>query len=475
MTQAPPTDVSIFLAAGKPFETALIALSAAESLTDDVAVDLLGAADVERADVLVRALHVCDFVVERNSEWNLAPRARAYLQEQLALRPPLFRAAHTRLLDVARGGAARDGLNEVPRYLLEGPGEAYHLAALRPEAGLPKYAELAITAAPGQQWLAIQLAGEQQAAGVLPTKSLEIDFLTGMVRYRERRIAEAERLLRSVAATAEDRIEVAIALHILGHLDGRGRPAQAEKELRQSLAIARRLPNARHEGQVLHTLGRLLGRSKRRKREAETLLRRSLRTRRDQNDGFGEMQVLHTLGHLLGRTRGREVEAEGLLRDSLRIGEALGDGFAQAQVLHTLGQLVGRTRGREVEAEGLLRDSLRTREELGDGFAQAQVLHTLGELVGRDAGRTAEAEQLLDRSLKLGEQLGNWRHQAQVLYTWGKLRARTDHDAGVSLLRRSLAIDQDHDDREGVRVVRAALQRLGADPEEDGGSPARRR
>jgi hypothetical protein len=136
---------------------------------------------------------------------------------------------------------------------------------------------------------------------------------------------------------------------------------------------------------------------------------------------------------------------------------------------------VGRTRGREVEAEGLLRDSLRTREELGDGFAQAQVLHTLGELVGRDAGRTAEAEQLLDRSLKLGEQLGNWRHQAQVLYTWGKLRARTDHDAGVSLLRRSLAIDQDHDDREGVRVVRAALQRLGADPEEDGGSPARRR
>jgi hypothetical protein len=73
MTQAPSTDVSIFLAAGKPFETALIALSAAESLTDDVAVDLLGVADVERADVLVRALHVCDFVVERNSEWNLAP------------------------------------------------------------------------------------------------------------------------------------------------------------------------------------------------------------------------------------------------------------------------------------------------------------------------------------------------------------------------------------------------------------------
>jgi hypothetical protein len=62
-----------------------------------------------------------------------------------------------------------------------------------------------------------------------------------------------------------------------------------------------------------------------------------------------------------------------------------------------------------------------------------------------------------------------------VLYTWGKLRARTDHDAGVSLLLRSLAIDQDHDDREGVRVVRAALQRLGADPEEDGGRPARRR
>ncbi len=66
------TDVTIFLSAGKDIERGLIALSAAESLTDDVAIDLFGRVDVQDGLTMVQALHFCDFVVERNSEWHLA-------------------------------------------------------------------------------------------------------------------------------------------------------------------------------------------------------------------------------------------------------------------------------------------------------------------------------------------------------------------------------------------------------------------
>src|SRR5262245_205358 len=119
------SDLVAFLEGSHAFESCLMILSAAESLTDELAAYLLELTDLERPWNLIDALHVCDFVVERNGEWNLASTVREYLLERLSERPELFRAAHERLLQVSRSTGLRRGLSEVPRYLVEGPGEAY--------------------------------------------------------------------------------------------------------------------------------------------------------------------------------------------------------------------------------------------------------------------------------------------------------------------------------------------------------------
>jgi len=415
-------DAAIFLDGSPASESSLIALSAAESLTDELAVHLVELTAFGQPSNLVDALHVCDFVVERNSEWNLAPEVRQYLLRQLSERPDLFRTMHERLLQLSQSPESRRAFSEVPRYLVEGPGEAYHATALDSTVGLPKYGTLALSGQRGQQWLGARLAHEQQALGILPPQSLEVDFLQGMVEYREGNIEQAEPLLRRVSEAADHRIEVAIALHIVGRLDGR------------------------------------LGRT----RPAETELKRSLALRRELRDQHGEAQVLHTLGQLIGRDRNRSGEAEELLRQSLALLRELRDKFGEAQVLHTLGQTIGRNKGRSGEAEELLRQSLTLRRELRDKHGEAQVLHTLGQLIGRDRNRSGEAEELLRQSLTLLRDLRDKDGEAQVLYTWGKTIARSNREESIRMLRQSLAINKRLRNSYGINLVERELRRMNA-------------
>jgi tetratricopeptide (TPR) repeat protein len=418
------SDVAVFLEGSRAFESGLMVLSAAESLTDELAAYLVVIADLERPSNLINALHVCDFVVERNSEWNLAPAVREYLLERLSERPELFRAAHGRLLQVSQSPGLRSEFSEVPRYLVEGPGEAYHASALDPSEGLPKYTALALSGQRGQQWLGARLAREQQAFGILPPQSLEVDFLQGMVYYREGNIREAEPVLRRVSEVVADRMEVAIALHIIGRIDGRrGRTHQAETELKRSIEIGEQ-----------------------------------------QGNQFHQAQVLHTLGQLIGRDRNRSGEAEEMLRQSLAILRTLGDAFGEAQVLHTLGQLIGRDRNRSGEAEEMLRQSLAIRPDRHDAFGEAQVLHTLGQLLGRDGNRSGEAEEMLRQSLAIGEQQRNNLHQAQVLYTLGKLLSRSNREESIRMLRRSLAINRQMHNSYGINLAQSELRHMKADP-----------
>ena len=457
------SDVAVFLEGSPAFESSLIALSAAESLTDELALYLVELTDFERPSNLINALHVCDFVVERNSEWNLAPSVRDYLLDKLSGHPELFKAVHGRLLRVSRSPEVRSAFSEVPRYLVEGPGEAYHASALDPSAGLPKYGALAVSGQRGQQWLGARLAREQQTLGILPPQSLEVDFLQGMVYYREGDIEEAEPILRSVSEVGADRIEVAIALHIVGRLDGRrGRTRLAETELKHSLEIRERLGDKYGEAQVLHTLGQLIGRNRSRTGEAEGLLRQSITLRRELRDKHGEAQVLHTLGQLIGRNRSRTGEAEGLLRQSITLHREVRDKHGEAQVLHTLGQLIGRNRSRTGEAEGLLRQSITLLGEVRDKHGEAQVLHTLGQLIGRNRSRTGEAEGLLRQSITLLGEVRDKHGEAQVLHTLGQLigrnRSRTGEAEG--LLRQSITLHREVRDKHGEAQVLHTLGQL---------------
>jgi tetratricopeptide (TPR) repeat protein len=322
---------------------------------------------------------------------------------------------------LASSSDAQALVGEIPLYLTTGPGKAYHSAFINLEAGLAEYSLIALTKLSGQQWLATKLAREQQDFDIVPRDVLELDFLQGMVYYREGKTSQSITLLRKVADTPSDRLEVAIASHLVGRFDGR------------------------HH----------------RTRRAEVLLDRSLKINEALENQFGEAQVLQTLGQLIGRDRKRAAEAEGLLRRSLAIGESLDADWHVAQVLHTLGQLIGRDRKRAAEAEGLLRRSLAIEESLGADWHVAQVLHTLGQLIGRDRERVTEADELLQRSLSTGQAHGNKLHQAQVLYTLGYLRSRSDRDEAIELLRRSLALNQELHDHRGIAIVQKELRRLG--------------
>jgi tetratricopeptide (TPR) repeat protein len=456
-------ELDAFVAADATVERALSVLSGAASLTDDLAQELLAILDTPatRATQLIEALHACDFIVERNSEWHLAPRAREPLREMLRADSARSKRVHARLFELA-GSAGDSYTGELPTYLTEGPGAAYHGAFLSHEEALSAYAAFANAPLTGQQWLASRLVSEQTELGVLPGDALEVLFLRGMVMYREGRRYEATPLLRKVATANKRTRDVAIAAHLVGRLDARRFRwrKRGERLLRRSLDLLEDLGDVAGVAQVLHTLGQAVSRDRKRSAEAEDLLRRSLELEEDLGDKAGVAQVLHTLGQTLSRDRDRSAEAEDLLRRSLELREGVGDLASVAQVLHTLGQALSRDRDRSAEAEDLLRRSLELEENLGNDAGVAQVLHTLGQAVNRDPERSEEAQRILERSLELGETLGNANHQAQVLYSMARV-AGVQPETAEELLRRSLILNRQIGNRSGERIVLAELRRRG--------------
>jgi tetratricopeptide (TPR) repeat protein len=465
-------DAQAFMGAAPDARTALLALSAAESLTDDVARLLTEATTPSLdADRFIRALHTTDFVLERNSEWQLASDVRQTLSKALASDVPRNTAAHRVLLGLA--AAREDEITgiEVPRYLRRPVGHAYHTAFFLPTAALFEYAALAREALTGETWLAAELAREQQAIGILPSDAIQVDFLVGMWLWKEGRRAEAEPVLRRVAEANLIAPEVAISAHLVGAREGlRARQRHhGERLLARSLEILIQLRDRFGEAQVLHTLGLVIGRDQERRREAEDLLQQSLAIGQELKNLSHQAMVLHTLGRLIGRDQRRRAEAEDLLRQSL---EREGDEAGRAQVLHTLGQLVGRDRRRKAEAEDLLRESL-TLERGHDVFGKAQVLHTLGQLIGRDPTRETEAEDLLRQSLALGLESRNLNHQAQVYRTLGQLIGRNPRRKAEAerALRRSLEINEARGDAHGIALVQQSLRDLNISPGSDVSEP----
>ncbi len=435
---------SFFSAAGKMFVNPLFLLGVPESLTDEVAVKLAVIAGLteKQANGFVKALHFCDFVVERNSEWHFSPKIINYLNEKIDFKNELVQKAHKLLFDISLNGDIECAGKTIPRYLLSDVGRAFHKSPMNPEEGLALYSVAANKVTSGSQWLLGRLAIAQQERGVLPFDAIEPSYIRGMTLYKEGQYKEAESFFRRVISSNEVRIEVAIACHIVGRLTAHksGGRKEAEELLRKSLKLLEQLNDRYGQAQVLHTLGQLLGKDRNRAKEAEELLRKSIKLDPTQH---GQAQALHTLGQLLGKDRNRAKEAEELLRQSLEIAEKGGSPHDIAQRLHTLGQLLGKDRNRAKEAEELLRKSIEIGEAINHHHHQAQALHTLGQLLGKDRNRAKEAEELLRKSLKLLEQLNDRYGQAQVLHTLGQLLGKDRNRAkeAEELLRKSIKLD----------------------------------
>ncbi|SDL29881.1 Tetratricopeptide repeat-containing protein, partial [Geoalkalibacter ferrihydriticus] len=301
-----PSELKSFLSgAGEAFMRPLIALGVAESLTDEVATQLavLSGLSKREANGLVKSLHFCDFVVERNSEWHFSSQVIECLNAEMACQDELVHKAHSLLLEIAMTGDIKCAGNTIPRYLLSDIGRAYHKSPLSPEEGLKIYASAADKKISGSQWLLGKLAIAQQNKGILPPEAIEPSYIRGMTYYREGQQKEAEYFLGRVVESTEIRVEVAIACHIVGRLLARkrGKRDEAEKLLRRSLLIGEDINHKHHQAQVLHTLGQLIGENRNRSDEAEKLLRRSLDLLKKLKDKHGQAQALHTLGQLIGK------------------------------------------------------------------------------------------------------------------------------------------------------------------------------
>lgn len=434
-----PVSLRAFLdSATEDVRRSLYCLSAAVSLTDEVAAGLISSCvNTERAsETIVRALRLCDFVVERNSEWHLEPAARQFLLAVVLENDELFESAHNYLLDVCEDADPGHAGDTVPAYLTWPVGVAYHTTVFDSDEGLSIYSRAYGQQRRGEQWLSGVLAEEQQRQGFIPESAWQPAFFQGMNAYWERRWNEAKRYFERVAQTREEHTDVAIALHLLAQIlirESRREPKYADAEvlLRRSLALLEKFEDAHGEAQVLHTLGNLISRNK--PTEAEEFLRRSFALLEKFKDAHGEAQVLHSLGNFLSRNKPRE--AEEFLRRSLALEEEFGRTLGQVQVLHSLGNLL--SRDHPTEAEELLRRSLLLAEALEATHHQAQVLHSLGTVLSRD--RPIKAEELYRRSFLLGEELGDIHHQAQVLNSLANLYQRQKrHEDAKAMYERVL-------------------------------------
>jgi tetratricopeptide (TPR) repeat protein len=462
-----PEDLKTFLtAAGDIFLKPLCALSAAESLTDEVAIQLVIQSGLEEkiAARFIKALHFSDFIVERNSEWNFTGESRSYLSQRLIEQSELFRAVNELLYQISNSSNPSCDGDTIPRYLLSDVGKAYHKSSISPTDGLKLYATAAGKNLSGNQWLLGKLAIEQQEQGILPRRAIEPPFIQGMVFYRERRIDEAEKYLRRVIVSDEIREEVAIACHLTGKIES-GKPGmakEAEELLRRSLDLLEKLHDQHGQAQALHSLGQLIGKNRNRAEEAEKLLKRSVEIGEQIHHEYHQAQALNSLVQLIGKDRNRAGEAEKLLKRSLKIGEQIHHEYHQAQALNPLGQLIGKDRNRAEEAEKLLRRSLEIGEKIHHEDHQAQAIHSLGQLIGKDRNRAEEAEKLLRRSLDLKEKLHDQHGQAQVLHSLGQLigKDRNRAEEAEKLLRRSLGSLEKLNDRNGQAQVLFSLGKI---------------
>ena len=423
---------------------ALTVLSAAVSLTDDVAASLINqcASSEFESEHIIGCLRASDFIVERNSEWHFEPSARASLLNQLYKEPDLARAAHAVLRRLTQEADPDLAGNTVPTYLTWQVGRAYHTTLFDSNEGLDLYRE-AFTGRPtGDQWLLGVLAEEQQKAGLLSSALVAPSYFRGMIAYREGQWQVAESYFKKVVESREINHEVANALHLLGLIlhRHRHRDRDAEQLMRRSLKIEERLDDVHGQARVLQSLGNLLGR--RRLKEAIKLLRRSLKLEmiKGKENPRGQAQVLQSLGNLLGSKRGSRKEAEEMLRRSLEIERRLGNQHGQAQVMHNLANLIGKSNF--TEAENFFRDSFNLLEQVGDLYGQAQVLHSWGKVAkSRDL---EHAETLLRRSLNLGEKIRNLNHQVQVLNSLGDVaRQREQWTDALKYYQRVIDLDRD--------------------------------
>jgi hypothetical protein len=221
LTPQTPDSLTAFLQSAPASVTkTLVVLSAAVSLTDDIASTLISDFVPSNIDPesIISCLRMCDFVVERNSEWHIEQSVRSFLLKELHKEPELTKAVHTTLQRIAQEANPSLAGDTVPAYLTWQIGLAYHTTVFNAEVGLNLYTESYTGKPTGDQWLLGVLSEEQQEHGFIPAQAIEPSFFRGMSAYQDGRWEEAESYFRRVVQSDVISHEISIASHLLGRI-----------------------------------------------------------------------------------------------------------------------------------------------------------------------------------------------------------------------------------------------------------------
>ncbi len=193
------------------------------------------------------------FSIPGHGDWRLNTEAREYLLKGFRGRNLLIRI-HELILLFAQERLEND-VGAVPTYLREPSGLAYHIAITDPGEALRQYSQCWHSARTGQIWFAGVLAEENEIHGLLPPQAIEAPWLRGYSSYTERDWSTASRYFSEVIRRGGDRLEVAIALHLIGRQEcQQNRHEEGERHLRESIEVGLRISAGHHVLQVRHTI-----------------------------------------------------------------------------------------------------------------------------------------------------------------------------------------------------------------------------
>lgn len=220
------------------------ALATAESLTDALAIKILGQQGIEVniAEQFLKLLRCTNIVMRRNNGWSIDEDIRRMLLLEAREKAIDLSDIHRLLIDISNSQEYFDA-RDIPHYLLTKAGQAYHMAEIGvTQKSLSLYAESAESHDPGEIWLAGKLASEQQANGVLPPNAIEPIYLLALALYRDGDIEAAYSQFLKVVSSENRSEPVARSLQLIGMIEAnRDEFDKSLQHLTESIALYREI------------------------------------------------------------------------------------------------------------------------------------------------------------------------------------------------------------------------------------------
>ncbi len=271
----------------------------------------------------------------------------------------------------------------------------------------------------------LESAGNHREAHEKCCKLLGLMAKTGRIdqwKYWEEKARHAWEHARSTALALPEKSPYSLQAIGTRRLH-QGRYKEAEKLLKESLAIHREIGDHRGVGLCLNNLG-VVAEQQRRNEEAAKYHHESLEIYREIGDRKGTAGNLHNLGNVTFN-QGRYEDGEKLYREALEINREIGNRLWIAYNLNSLGGLA-HAQGRYEEGKKLYEESLAILREIGDRCGIAASLNSLGAVACCER-RYNEGEKLCREALEIRREIGDRRGIASSLNNLAEVGINLEH------------------------------------------------